>query len=344
MSRRFARLTPLIVPAVAIVTGIVLARASNAQSGHPMSGATPAVAARSAPIKPSAGEGTNPYDDAEGEERHAASGGASRGQGATPASGAGAGAGAEGDTSSTSPASSASRAMVRINVPAKDGMLHIPAGKLSLAVGVVKNQPILRAIAVAPFWIDRTEVTVADYRACVAKGACSRPRRTSASCTYDLGDAQLPVSCVHWAEAESFCRIAGKRLPSEVEWEYAARGNIGTPFPWGGGTTCKIAVTLKNERTGASCASGHPDKVGAHPSGASVFGVLDLSGNVEEWTADWYVENLGGGPAPRVGASHVLRGGGWLTAPSMSKTTTRNWGSAVEAGPNVGFRCARDAE
>jgi formylglycine-generating enzyme required for sulfatase activity len=67
-----------------------------------------------------------------------------------------------------------------------------------------------------------------------------------------------------------------------------------------------------------------------------------MSGNLEEWTADWYVDSLGPGPAPRSGAAHVLRGGGWLSPPSFSRTTSRNWGSSLEAGPNVGFRCARD--
>ena len=83
-------------------------------------------------------------------------------------------------------------------------------------------------------------------------------------------------------------------------------------------------------------------KVGSHPAGASTYGVLDLSGNVEEWTADWYVASVGRDPAPRAGAAHVLRGGGWLSNPSMAHTTSRNWGSAMEAGANVGFRCARD--
>jgi formylglycine-generating enzyme required for sulfatase activity len=84
--------------------------------------------------------------------------------------------------------------------------------------------------------------------------------------------------------------------------------------------------------------------VGSHPAGASVFGLQDMSGNVEEWTADWYVESLGPGPAPRAGAAHVLRGGGWLSQPTMSRTTSRNWGSALEAGPNVGFRCAKNVD
>ena len=76
--------------------------------------------------------------------------------------------------------------------------------------------------------------------------------------------------------------------------------------------------------------------------GASPFGIYDMSGNVEEWVADWYAETVSD-LSPRAGASHVLRGGGWLSAPSAAKTTSRNWGSSREMGPNVGFRCAKDA-
>jgi formylglycine-generating enzyme required for sulfatase activity len=90
-----------------------------------------------------------------------------------------------------------------------------------------------------------------------------------------------------------------------------------------------------------SCSGKGPSRVGAHPGGASPYGVLDLSGNVEEWVADWYTETVSEA-SPRAGASHVLRGGGWLSAPSRSRTTSRNWGSVQEQGPNVGFRCARD--
>jgi formylglycine-generating enzyme required for sulfatase activity len=232
----------------------------------------------------------------------------------------------------------------RLQVPMRDGMLRLPGGHFTMGSASPRapsNERPVRPMTVGPFWIDRTEVTVEAYRACVATGACEAPARASATCTYDADDPDLPVSCVHWADADAYCGWVGKRLPSEREWEYAARGPLAVPFPWGIGANCADAVTLINEQSAKSCAR-RPARVGTHPGGASVFGVQDMSGNLEEWTADWYVELLGPGPAPRAGAAHVLRGGGWLSTPSQSRTTSRNWGSALEAGANVGFRCVKD--
>jgi formylglycine-generating enzyme required for sulfatase activity len=233
--------------------------------------------------------------------------------------------------------------LARISVPSQDGMLRIPGGRIMVGSSNPKapaNERPAHSATVAPFWLDRTEVTVGAYRACVQAGACSLPARSSATCTYGAGQDDLPVSCVHWADAEAYCRFAKKRLPTEVEWEDAARGTLAVPYPWGGPPSCSNAVTLISERTGRTCAPG-PAPVGSHPNGDSVFGVQDLSGNVEEWAADWYVETTGPGPSARAGAAHVLRGGGWLSPPSLSRTTTRDWGSAMESGPNMGFRCAR---
>lgn len=231
-----------------------------------------------------------------------------------------------------------------ITVPQKDGMLRIPGGRFTMGSNdraAAPNEKPPHLVNVAPFWIDRTEVTVAAYRACVEGHGCAPPQKTSASCTYDQGEPLLPISCVRWQDADHYCRASGKRLPREAEWELAARGTGSMLYPWGNSPpSCGVAATLARDTTATSCSGKRPAKVGSHGIGASPYGVHDLIGNVEEWVADWYVESPG--TAPRAGSSHVLRGGGWLSGPSQSRATSRNWGSSVEAGPNVGFRCARD--
>jgi formylglycine-generating enzyme required for sulfatase activity len=248
---------------------------------------------------------------------------------------------------SPTPAAHRAAPVVRQAVTLKDGMLHLPGGRFVMGSSNSRapaNERPARPLVLQAFWIDRTEVTVGAYRACVDAGRCARPTKASATCTFDAGDPDLPVSCVHWRDADAYCHFAGKRLPSEREWEYSARGTLAVSFPWGSSpASCSSAVTLINDQSGLTCAR-RPARVGTHPSGASVFGVLDMSGNIEEWTADWYAESLGPSAAPRAGAAYVLRGGGWLSPPSMSRTTSRNWGSALEAGANVGFRCAKDDE
>ncbi|MBK8217939.1 MAG: SUMF1/EgtB/PvdO family nonheme iron enzyme [Myxococcales bacterium] len=243
------------------------------------------------------------------------------------------------------PAKPKAHGVVRIKVPEKDGMVRVPGGRFVMGTAFGKappNEKPQRTTTSGPFWIDKTEVSVAAYRACVASKHCERPRVTSAQCTYDAQDGELPVSCVRWEDAEAYCRSVGKRLPSEVEWELSARGPSGYVYPWGNRLPdCKLANTLIRDNSGRGCFA-RPWRVRSVPANASVYGVLDLSGNVEEWTQDWYSEHLGD-LAPRSGASHTLRGGGFQTSPSRARASTRDWGSVIEAGPNVGFRCAKDA-
>ncbi len=230
-------------------------------------------------------------------------------------------------------------------VPLKDNMLLIPASRFTMGSNETKappNEKPAHAARARTFWIDRTEVTVGAYRACVEAHHCTAPQGSSALCTYELGDDQLPVSCVRWQDADAYCRANGKRLPRETEWELAARGTNATRYPWGNTTSCYYAATLLNDNTARSCTGRRPARAGSITTGASPFGVLDMAGNVEEWTADWYTEHVGIGVRPTAGASHVLRGGGWLSRPVDARTSARDWGSALEAGPNVGFRCAKD--
>jgi formylglycine-generating enzyme required for sulfatase activity len=317
------RSSTALVLVVAAATGVLLARAAGgAIPKHPTTAMAPPSGTAQASSASSASPASS-HDDGEPDEPHAA-------QGDNP-------------YEESAPARSV---LVRQPVLAKDGMLRLPGGRFVMGSSNQRapaNERPARSTSVSPFWLDRTEVTVGAYRRCVDAGVCPRPAHTSATCTFDAGDPELPVSCVHWSDADQYCRFEGLRLPTEREWEYAARGPFPTVFPWGGTASCTNAVTLLSEQSGKSCAA-RPVRVGSHPSGASVFGVQDLSGNVEEWTADWYVEALGAGPGPRAGAAHVLRGGGWQSPPSQSRTTSRDWASALEAGPNTGFRCAKDGD
>jgi formylglycine-generating enzyme required for sulfatase activity len=225
------------------------------------------------------------------------------------------------------------------------GMLLLPGGRFTMGSSLrgAPRSERARPMVIGPYWIDRTETTVADYQACVAAGACAAPQRSSAACTAGRGVPGLPISCVRWEDARAYCRFVRKRLPTEAEWEFAARGTRRVAYPWGGtGASCALAVTLLRDTSGHSCSPSGPAPVGAHPKGASAFGVLDLAGNVEEWVDDFWSESPPAEGRPASGASHVLRGGGWQTPPSRARTSSRSWGSSMEAGPNVGFRCARD--
>jgi formylglycine-generating enzyme required for sulfatase activity len=248
----------------------------------------------------------------------------------------------------------------RRKVQLKDGMLRIPGGQFSMGFeGTSPGEPNERPVhpvSVGPFWIDRTEVTAEDMRACIDRGDCALRLGKGPHCTIDRPEAKLPINCVSWQSADAYCRAVGKRLPTEAEWELAAGGGQKSRYPWGTSpASCTLAVTLVSNRSGASCSPRGPAPVGSHPKGQSIFGVEDMAGNVEEWVADWYADRYevvapqpgSSGPipspaGPAFGVAHVLRGGGWMSRPRETRVTARSWGSPNEAGSNVGFRCAKD--
>jgi serine/threonine-protein kinase len=188
-----------------------------------------------------------------------------------------------------------------------------------------------RTVIVKAFAIDRTEVTRARYAACVAARRC-KPLPAPAAGDVQA-DAELPVTGVSWADAQAYCRFAGGRLPTEAEWEKAARGTDGREYPWGDALDCARANWGNFEGEGP-CAGknpGRPVRVGSYPTGASAYGALDLGGNVWEWVADKYDDD----PARR-----VVRGGSCCSYFVGPRAANRNAWAPEHRDADLGFRCA----
>lgn len=190
-------------------------------------------------------------------------------------------------------------------------------------------------VTLADFEIDRTEVTQAQYSACVLDGACAAP-----ACEWNCENTDYPAVCVDWIAAQAYCAWAGKRLPSEAEWEKAARGTEGAKFPWGND---EPDCTLANF---ADC-GGAVQAVGELPDGASPYGALDMSGNVVEMVADYYDAGYyGSSPdtdptGPASGERYGGRGGGYRSDADWQRSSKRDWYDPSDTSASLGFRCAR---
>ena len=220
--------------------------------------------------------------------------------------------------------------------------VYVPAGSFMMGSedGFDDEKPV-HEVTLDAFWIDRTEVTNGQYAACVADGAC-RPPESNVSYTrlsyYDNPDyADYPVIYVSWEDARNFAAWAGGRLPTEAEWEYAARGPQSVEYPWGNETpTCDL---LNFDR----CV-GDTTQVGSYPDGASWVGGLDMAGNVWEWVNDWYDgDYYGRSPGenptgPETGESRTLRGGSWNHGVQNSRAAHRNYNNPHLRNLHVGFR------
>jgi formylglycine-generating enzyme required for sulfatase activity len=222
-------------------------------------------------------------------------------------------------------------------------MVSIPAGTFTMGStkATYEEQPE-HQVSVSAFCIDKTEVTLAAYRRCVAAGTCTPNSSTihwpdienhdrdywSKWCHGSRTDRDdHPVNCIDWEMARTYCQWAGKRLPTEAEWEYAARGKDGRLYPWGNdkptpdhenacGAECDVDDGYNDHATyTASDGFTSTAPVGTFPRGRSPFGALDMAGNVWEWVADWYepyktaaVTNPQSAP---YGAERAIRGGGF---------------------------------
>ena len=204
------------------------------------------------------------------------------------------------------------------------------------------------AVTLTPFWIQRAEVSNAAYSDCVAAGACTPPT-SPASATrpsyYGNPDfADYPVIFVAQPQAQAYCEWAGGRLPTEAEWEYAARYGSSSYYVWGD----NAATGIENPNlANFDDVVGDTTAVTAYFDGATDAGLVNLHGNVWEWTADWYdpgyytvsPEESPTGPAS--GSEKVTRGGSWSTGIEYISLTNRYNRNPNQGYDNVGFRCVR---
>ena len=219
-----------------------------------------------------------------------------------------------------------------------DGMtlLYVPEGEFTMgSSNGNSNEKPAHQVYLDAFWIDKTEVTFDMYSLCIESGDCEKP----AAVSYSHND--LPMDSVTWYQANAYCTWAGRRLPTEAEWEKAARGTDQRIYPWGNYEPNSNVLNMNQYG---------PASVGGFLEGASPFYALDMAGNVWEWVNDWYDEiyyrnspraNPEGSTA---GVSKVIRGGSWdFSADSkLVRTTTRARHDPSTAWFRLGFRCAID--
>jgi formylglycine-generating enzyme required for sulfatase activity len=203
-------------------------------------------------------------------------------------------------------------------------------------------------VYLSDFWIDRTEVTVAAYGRCVAAGACAPPPYAEGGERFDRPD--YPVVLVSWNDARRFCAWAGGRLPTEAEWERAARGLTGRRYPWGNVYNPFLANHGAFAFDELDARDGFLElaPVGSFRDGRTPDGIDDLAGNVEEWVFDWFAQEYPKVSAvnpkgPDMGDRRVVRGGGYAHARPWLRGSAREKMAPGERAPWLGFRCARDA-
>jgi sulfatase modifying factor 1 len=220
-------------------------------------------------------------------------------------------------------------------------LVDVPAGEFAMGCNEAtdsacdSDEKPQHTVSLSAFAIDRTEVSQAQFTACVLDGACEPPL-----CDWDCEKQDYPAGCVSSSHALAYCSWAKRRLPTEAEWEKAARGDEGAIFPWGDAAPdCSLA-----NKAGCDDAA---RPVGSLADGASPYGALDMAGNVVEMVADWYDEAYYAAspasdpPGPASGTRYVGRGGGYKSDTKYLRASKRDWYDVTDQAPSLGFRCVR---
>jgi formylglycine-generating enzyme required for sulfatase activity len=230
-------------------------------------------------------------------------------------------------------------------IKGKDDMelLYIPAGEFIMGSDIGdKDEKPAQEVTLDAFWIDKTEITNALYSKCVNSSICARPVNESSYTRFgyyeDFKFSDYPVINVNWNMAKTYCEWIGRRLPTEAEWEKAARGTDANIYPWG--NTLPDSDILNYDGM-----VGDTTKVGTYLKGVSPYGALDMAGNVWEWVDGWYDAYPGNSLYDSdFGTKYrVLRGGSWNGSIYYARSTYRLNSDAINTYINIGFRCAMDA-
>ena len=260
---------------------------------------------------------------------------------------------------------SATGPVLPIEVP--DDMVLVPAGRVWLGCHRDRNLECDadeipgHPVKLSAFLIDRTEVRVIDYAQCVISGECSDRRLEgyaidggayveSPRCNWKQRNRERhPINCVSWSQAAAYCEWRGGRLPTEAEWERAARGDDKRRFPWGD-EPASCLNTVMAEEGDQGCGKGGTWPVANKPKDVSPFGAMDMAGNVREWVHDWYdaryykLEISEDPQGPEHGSRRVARGGGWGNVVArFMRVSRRENHEPTTRSMHLGFRCARDA-
>lgn len=212
------------------------------------------------------------------------------------------------------------------------------------------NEMPRHLVHLSSFWIDRFEVRVADYERCVSVGRCGARPKSEATRRYDSDD--FPVTRVTWHDAAAYCAFRGARLPTEAEFERAARGPRGRRYPWGELFNARATNGGRFGWDVTEAVDGYPElaPVGSFGAGVSSDGVFDLAGNVAEWTLDRYAPAYDPGDArdpvgPGIGGANerVVRGGSYSSPRFRLRGASRAFAEPTERRSTLGFRCARSA-